>query len=738
MPTFAETYVYPQSYGAKGDTAYFSDGVVTSGSTTFTSAATTFSAADVGKIISIATYTTSPSTSHQTFATTIAAFVSAHVVTLAAAAPFSSTVGRGHYGTDDTTALQTAFAQAGSSASPQSLNGDGLAWSGPVVPATKIVRIAEGNFLTTAELSITGQGARVEIARNGALTMAGGRTAAAVVGSPVNKRIWGAALVNEGVIDAYFCDRGVYLRYVTSFEFSPGYIEGAKLSPFVVGDPAAAGPSQEVTIRGGSGNNKYIPSATPIIGDNDPDSVGGYLANCNDSRIYDYIPVGYRTGIRVDGSQVEIGNCHPWTARGYGPMTKAFHLKGGSLRVIGAYADTATVFSREASPYGTPYCFYNEGAGNSISNAEAYLSGSDYGGGATESTIVVYNANANILDIHGLHLGSSNLGSLKYKQVVDGGSRLAISMVRIQGLNSPAMALALGEYTVVGTFAKNWIDNPDFAIAQQGDGPFYHSTDPSLPSDKRTVRKIDRWSAWTDDLTGVRFLRRSTQSGLPSRYALEIGLVASPTGSTYVIYQKLDDNALRSLAGKTVFVRFKAKRSEGAGAWTPSVTIQQVFGTGVPSVNNFSVTLKGGPVSGDWQDYVLAVPIAPIAVGTTVGTNASLEIKINPPPTPSPPPPSGAPFVVQVAEFDMVEGAAERTFTIPHLTENQARCFRYYEVRQVSAIDGRLWIPCSPKAVAPAVAATAGTVLAGSATKDGALLEHTAQVASTVTFDSWL
>lgn len=728
MPAFSETYIYPQAYGAKGDTAYFSDGVVTSGSTAFTSAATTFGAADVGKIISIATYATSPSTSHQTFATTIAAFVSAHVVTLAAAAPFSSAVGRGHYGTDDTVALQTAFAQAGSSASPQSLNGDGLAWSGPVVPATKVVRIAEGNFLTTAELSIAGQGARVEIARNGTITMAGGRTAAAVIGSPVGMRIWGAALINEGVIDAYFCDRGVYLRYVTSFDFAPGYIEGATLSPFVVGDPAAAGPSQEVTIRGGSGNNKYIPSGTPIIGDNDVNSIGGYLANCYDSRIYDYIPVGYRTGIRVDGSEVEIINCHPWTARGYGPMTKAFHLKGGSLRVIGAYADTASVFG-SAGVYGVPYCFYNEGAGNSISNAEAYLSGSSYGGAVTDETIVVYNANANFLDIRGLHLGSSNLGTLKYKRVVAGGSQLAISMVRIGGLNSPATALSLGDYTVAGTFAKNWIDNPDFALAQQGDGPF------NLPTDNKILRKIDRWSAWTDATTGGRKLQRqiiSLADGLASRYALEVQQTATPTdGTAFIVFQKFDESALRALAGKTLFMRFKARLASGAATWTPSVTIQQVFGTGgSSSVNSYSVLLKGGNVTGLWQDYILAIPLAAIT-DKTLGTSPNLQIKINPPT-------DTTAYAVQLAEIDLSEGAGDRTFTVPDLGETQARCLRYFEVRPVFSIAGKVWIPCSPKASTPVVSATAGVVAAGTTTTEGTLLDHTAQVASTVTFDSWL
>lgn len=728
MPTFAETYIYPQTYGAKGDTAYFSDGVTTSGSTTFTSAATTFSAADVGKIISIATYTTSPSTAHQTFATTIAAFVSTHVVTLTTAAPFSSSVGRGHYGSDDTTALQTAFAQAGSSATPQSLNGDGLAWSGPVVPATKIVRIAEGNFLTTAELSIAGQGARVEIARNGAITMAGGRTAAAVIGSPVGTRIWGAALVNEGVIDAYFCDRGVYLRYVTSFDFAPGYIEGATLSPFVVGDPTAAGPSQEVTIRGGSGNNKYIPSGTPIIGDNDANSIGGYLANCYDSRIYDYIPVGYRTGIRVDGSEVEIVNCHPWTARGYGPMTKAFHLKGGALRVIGAYADTASAFG-SAGVYGVPYCFYNEGVGNSISNAEAYLSASSYGGAVTDETVVVYNANPNLLDIQGLHLGSSNTSTVKYRQLAAGGSQLAVGMVRIDGLNGPATVSSLGEYTVAGTVSKNWIDNPDFALAQQGDGPF------NLPADNKILRKIDRWSAWTDATTGGRKLQRqaiAVADGLASRYALEIQQTSTPTdGTSFIVFQKFDENTLRALAGKTLFMRFKARLTSGAATWTPTVTIQQVFGTGgSSSVNNYSVALKGGAVTNLWQDYILAIPVAPIA-DKTLGASANLQVKINPPTATSA-------YAVQIAEVDLVDGAADRDFTVPDLGETQSRCLRYFEVRPVYAINGKVWIACSPKISTPAVSATAGAVSTGTSTTEGTLLDHTAQVASTVTFDSWL
>ncbi|WP_254617312.1 hypothetical protein [Burkholderia metallica] len=91
-------------FGAKGNTRIVNDGVTTSGSTSFSSASATFTAADVGKRIDIAT-TNASGVATLVVSTTIAAFVSATQVTLAKAANASATGANVVYGSDDGPAL---------------------------------------------------------------------------------------------------------------------------------------------------------------------------------------------------------------------------------------------------------------------------------------------------------------------------------------------------------------------------------------------------------------------------------------------------------------------------------------------------------------------------------------------------------------------------------------------------------------------------------------------------------
>lgn len=91
-------------YGGVADDLTYSDGAVTG--TAFTSSSATFTSADVGKAIKIA----AAGTAGAEHLTTIAAFVSAHAVTLTASAPTSVSGKSFSYGTDNTTALQSAIA----------------------------------------------------------------------------------------------------------------------------------------------------------------------------------------------------------------------------------------------------------------------------------------------------------------------------------------------------------------------------------------------------------------------------------------------------------------------------------------------------------------------------------------------------------------------------------------------------------------------------------------------------
>lgn len=95
------------AYGAKGDAKVVADGAMASGSTTLTSATAAFTAADVGKAISVKG---AAATGVTTLVTTIAAYVSATQVTLTAANGSGGAVSGAIviWGTDDTTAIQAA------------------------------------------------------------------------------------------------------------------------------------------------------------------------------------------------------------------------------------------------------------------------------------------------------------------------------------------------------------------------------------------------------------------------------------------------------------------------------------------------------------------------------------------------------------------------------------------------------------------------------------------------------
>lgn len=95
------------AYGAKGDAKVVADGAMASGSTTLTSATANFTAADVGKAISVKG---AAATGVTTLVTTIAAYVSATQVTLAGANGSGGAVSNAVviWGTDDTVAIQAA------------------------------------------------------------------------------------------------------------------------------------------------------------------------------------------------------------------------------------------------------------------------------------------------------------------------------------------------------------------------------------------------------------------------------------------------------------------------------------------------------------------------------------------------------------------------------------------------------------------------------------------------------
>jgi len=106
-----------QAYGAKGDGKCVTDGVMTSGSATLTSATAAFTMADVGKVVMVKG---AAATGVTTLTTTIQAYTNATTVTLAVSAGTTVSGATVMWGTDDTAAVQAAINAACSWASANS------------------------------------------------------------------------------------------------------------------------------------------------------------------------------------------------------------------------------------------------------------------------------------------------------------------------------------------------------------------------------------------------------------------------------------------------------------------------------------------------------------------------------------------------------------------------------------------------------------------------------------------
>jgi len=91
-------------FGGHGDAAVFVDGSIALGSSTFNSPSSTFSSSSVGKLFLL--YGAGPNGG--VLSTTISAYVSAHVVTLASTASTAVTSAKGAWGSDNSAAIAQA------------------------------------------------------------------------------------------------------------------------------------------------------------------------------------------------------------------------------------------------------------------------------------------------------------------------------------------------------------------------------------------------------------------------------------------------------------------------------------------------------------------------------------------------------------------------------------------------------------------------------------------------------
>jgi len=150
-------HLSPTDYGAVTNTIGFSDGAVNASSTAFSSSSATFTNSDVGKTIRIV----GAGTSGATFETTIAAYVSAHAVTLTNAAITNVTGKIFYYGADDTSAWQAAVNQCQSTNGVIEANAGISITSSPLSFSNSCQMIGNGGNSTVIQPSVSINGINV-------------------------------------------------------------------------------------------------------------------------------------------------------------------------------------------------------------------------------------------------------------------------------------------------------------------------------------------------------------------------------------------------------------------------------------------------------------------------------------------------------------------------------------------------------------------------------------------------
>lgn len=126
-----------KQYGAKGDGIQAFDGAITAADNTFTSASASFTASDIGKVITIQ----NAAGTSLDLTTTIASINSSTSVELTSAATDTVSAVSYTYGTDDTTAIRAAFAALGSDS---------------VVGKTGIIFFPEGTYIINGAFNQSG------------------------------------------------------------------------------------------------------------------------------------------------------------------------------------------------------------------------------------------------------------------------------------------------------------------------------------------------------------------------------------------------------------------------------------------------------------------------------------------------------------------------------------------------------------------------------------------------------
>lgn len=220
------------------------------------------------------------------------------------------------------------------------------------------------------------------------------------------------------------------------------------------------------------------------------------------------------------------------------------------------------------------------------------------------------------------------------------------------GSASSAQAAASTAASYLGTF-RNKIINGGLDVWQRGTSVAVNTTA------KYTADQLLVYLAEGSGAVTRQEFTDAPPAGIVSRY------YARSNGGTSTFVVRLED--VRTLAGKTVTLSFKNRRSGGSG--TSTITFEQNFGTGgSPSA---PVTVQSGHsgASTTWTARSVTVTLGSMA-GKTVGSdgNSYLEIRI----------PIISTGDAEIAELQLEEGSIATAFERVPLAVTQLLCWRYF------------------------------------------------------------
>lgn len=220
------------------------------------------------------------------------------------------------------------------------------------------------------------------------------------------------------------------------------------------------------------------------------------------------------------------------------------------------------------------------------------------------------------------------------------------------------------------SLGKNKLINGNFDVWQRG-------TTFTTAVSGTSGYTADRWKVGGGTSTTVSrqafTLGQTDVPGEPTYYAR---WAITNNSQNYEFHQRIED--VRTLAGQKATISFYARRT--TGSVTVGVRTVQYFGTGGSPSGSVVVSAGTPSLTTDWQKFTYTVDIASIS-GKTLGTdnNDSLWVgfQVNDTNT----------GTIEIAQFQVEQGAAATLFDQRSLGEELYRCYRYFQKSYAFDVD---------------------------------------------------